>query len=245
MIANKPLTCGNSATHAQPNAVPTMYEVAGNGVRPRSDRNIWRGLTPYLTPYRQIARILAPLILAALLLTAAPAVADDADPAQSPRSTARVTGKVQCSTDPAGSLVTWAIATIDPAAVLTVTDSPDGSVNGQLVPVVYHERVRPFTGVRSVGFGLSDGTRAQGSVDLSKCLSAGARPVDRMYRQHKRSCKHEAKKWTRLVWVIHEEQSNGQGYRYWVADVTPDKWTRVSTPLGCKLRHERWERRNS
>lgn len=76
----------------------------------------------------------------------------------------------------------------------------------------------------------------------SPVQSAGDRPADRHFFQHKRSCKTEAKKWTRVVTITHELGTSANGASWWQQETRVGKWYRVYTPRGCQLRHNEWKR---
>ena len=76
----------------------------------------------------------------------------------------------------------------------------------------------------------------------SPVMTAGDRPADRYFFQHKRSCKVEAKKWTRVVTVTHELGTSANGASWWQQETRVGKWYRVYPPRGCVLRHQEWKR---
>ena len=72
--------------------------------------------------------------------------------------------------------------------------------------------------------------------------TAGDRPADRTFKQHKRSCKTEAKKWSRQITVTHVLERSNDGASWWQQETRVGDWFRVFTPRGCQLRHNEWKR---
>ena len=134
----------------------------------------------------RLATLIAALV-AALTLTAAPAMGDEGDP---------VNGQVPPST----------CLTYDPAN--EVTEDPVNS----------------------------------GPCPPSPVQTAGDKPADRSYSQHKRSCKTEAKKWSRQITVTHVLERSNDGASWWQQETRVGDWFRVFTPRGCQLRHNEWKR---
>ena len=86
---------------------------------------------------------------------------------------------------------------------------------------------------------------AEAGQHLGPCSpvqSAGDRPADRTFNQFKRSCKHEAKRWARTVFIVHELGTSANGASWWQQETRVGKWYRVYTPRGCQLRHNEWRR---
>lgn len=76
----------------------------------------------------------------------------------------------------------------------------------------------------------------------SPVQSAGDRPADRTFNQFKRSCKTEAKRWARVIFVVHELRMGNDGSSWWQQETRVGDWFRVFTPRGCQLRHNEWKR---
>lgn len=129
-----------------------------------------------------------------------------------------------------------------------VSAAPDPILVGKVLPASEHWAVSP--GRVRVDLTITTDAGAEslsGVVMVVSCERLGPKPADDRFKQHKRSCKHEAKKWTRIVWVHHVEAVSGRGDRYWEQYLDIGPWVRVETPRGCWLRRqevkEREERR--